>query len=275
MEGGDDIQGTQVLHSRSRESTPSDVATSLAPEPASIRAPYQGEDSRVTLLRNFDDKLQEWVAPFFAGKFVEQEGQPDNHITISIEMARFYQLTTRGAIPRTTFLESEYDQLKVKNSALEKKELEWDKSNSNLQEQLDAGERGCTAQGEVTIEMCAERIIAIEMMQNSIPPKEDGKFTLKHPDRWSPEASNFLEVTSWGTLNEIRKRRFLTGDSCHRLGTYRRALQQHSSSEEAISWTEEAVSKGVLKTLLGLDTRSNLGFDYRWRSANHKQYRTC
>ncbi|KAH7378935.1 hypothetical protein BKA64DRAFT_765876 [Cadophora sp. MPI-SDFR-AT-0126] len=273
MEGGDDIQGTQVLHSRSRESTPSDVATSLAPEPASIRAPYQGEDSRVTLLRNFDDKLQEWVAPFFAGKFVEQEGQPDNHITISIEMARFYQLITRGSIPRIAFLESEYDQLKVKHSALEKKELELertvacqDKSNSNLREQLDAVERGCMAQGEVTIEMYAELpdkigfpsryralglhffhniklrlnlrirsdhdksmflyvvdgskkacgwkiaegtwlvsciilirwmckdrttesiaarslgIIAIEMMQNSIPSKEDGKFTLKHPN---------------------------------------------------------------------------------------------
>ncbi|PVH67773.1 hypothetical protein DL98DRAFT_579098 [Cadophora sp. DSE1049] len=206
MEGGDDIQGTEVLHGRSRDSTPSDVITILAPEPASIRAPYQGEDSRVTLLRNFDDKLQEWVAPFFAGKFVEQEGQPDNPITISIEMARFYQLITRGSIQvleklqsekgqlecdswklqsenqhlqqhnwqlqaewhemkaRTCFLESEYDQLKVKHSALEKKELEWehtvaclDKSNNNLREQLDAVERGCMAQGEATIEMCAER----------------------------------------------------------------------------------------------------------------------
>ena len=47
---------------------------------------------------DFDDKLQEWVAPIFAGKFVEQEGQPDNPITISIEMARFYQLITQGSI---------------------------------------------------------------------------------------------------------------------------------------------------------------------------------
>jgi hypothetical protein len=52
---------------------------------------------------DLDDKLQEWVAPFFAGKFVEQEGQPDNHITISIEMARFYQLTTRGSIREFTY----------------------------------------------------------------------------------------------------------------------------------------------------------------------------
>ncbi|PVH72071.1 hypothetical protein DL98DRAFT_539514 [Cadophora sp. DSE1049] len=102
MEGGDDIQGTQALHGRSRESTPSDIATTLAPEPASIRAPYQGEDSRVTLLRT-----------------------------------------------RASSLESEYDQLKVKHSALEKKEIEWertvaclDKSNSNLREQLDAVEHG-------------------------------------------------------------------------------------------------------------------------------------
>ncbi|KAH7370277.1 hypothetical protein BKA65DRAFT_471498 [Rhexocercosporidium sp. MPI-PUGE-AT-0058] len=121
---------------------------------ASIRAPYQGEDSRVTLLRT----------PFFAGKSVEQEEQPDNLITISIEMARFYQLITRGSIPRTAFLESEYNQLKVKHSALEKKELEWErtitclnKSNSNLREQLDAVERGYTAQGEVTIEIYTER----------------------------------------------------------------------------------------------------------------------
>ncbi|CZT07004.1 uncharacterized protein RAG0_12589 [Rhynchosporium agropyri] len=51
-------------------------------------------------------------------------------------------------------------------------------------------------------------VIAVEMMQNGIPP-EHGKFVLKHPDRWSPEASNFLEVTSWGTLKEIQKHRFL------------------------------------------------------------------
>jgi hypothetical protein len=43
------------------------------------------------------------------------------------------------------------------------------------------------------------------MMQNGIPPEEDGKFGLKHPDRWSSEASNFLAVTSWGTLNEVQK----------------------------------------------------------------------
>ncbi|KAF4637536.1 hypothetical protein G7Y89_g539 [Cudoniella acicularis] len=73
------------LHGLSGDSTLSDVATSLAPEPASIRALYQGEDSRVTQLRHLDDKLQEWAAPSFGGKFEEQEGQPDNQVTISIE----------------------------------------------------------------------------------------------------------------------------------------------------------------------------------------------
>ena len=37
-----------------------------------------------------------------------------------------------------------------------------------------------------TIESAAARslgIIAIEIMQNSIPPKDDGKFILKHPNR--------------------------------------------------------------------------------------------
>lgn len=47
--------------------------------------------------------------------------------------------------------------------------------------------------------------VAIEMMQNGIPPKGDGKFTLQHPDRWSPEAANFLDITSWGTLKDIQK----------------------------------------------------------------------
>jgi hypothetical protein len=48
-------------------------------------------------------------------------------------------------------------------------------------------------------------VIAVEMMQNGIPPEVDGKIVLKHPDRWSPEARNFLEVTSWGTLKDIEK----------------------------------------------------------------------
>ena len=59
-----------------------------------------------------------------------------------------------------------------------------------------------------TTESAAARslgVVAIEMMQNGIPPEEDGKFVLKHPDRWSLEASNFLEVSCWGTLNEVRK----------------------------------------------------------------------
>jgi hypothetical protein len=48
-------------------------------------------------------------------------------------------------------------------------------------------------------------VIAIEIMQNGIAPETDGKFVLTHPERWLPEASNFLEVTSWGTLKDIHK----------------------------------------------------------------------
>ena len=48
-------------------------------------------------------------------------------------------------------------------------------------------------------------VIAIEMMQNGIPPETDEKFVLKHPERWSLEASNFLEVVSWGTLEDVQK----------------------------------------------------------------------
>jgi len=41
------------------------------------------------------------------------------------------------------------------------------------------------------------------MMQNGISPATDEKLVLKNPDKWSPEASNFIEVTSWATLKEI------------------------------------------------------------------------
>lgn len=47
--------------------------------------------------------------------------------------------------------------------------------------------------------------IAIEMMQNGIPPETDEKLVLKHPERWSAEASNFLEVASWGTLKDVKE----------------------------------------------------------------------
>lgn len=43
------------------------------------------------------------------------------------------------------------------------------------------------------------------MMQNGIPPEPDEEFVLKHPDRWSLGASNFLKVASWGTLEVIEK----------------------------------------------------------------------
>jgi hypothetical protein len=46
-------------------------------------------------------------------------------------------------------------------------------------------------------------IIAIEMMQNGISPITE-KLVLKDPSRWSPEASNFLDIVSWATLKEIR-----------------------------------------------------------------------
>ncbi|KAG4410877.1 hypothetical protein IFR04_015989 [Cadophora malorum] len=171
IEGGDDVQVNQVLHGHSRESTPPDVANNLAPESASIRAPYLGEDSRVTLLRNLDDKFQNWASPLFVGNSVG--GQLDNPITISIEMARVYQLITRGSI------QSENDGLKVKHSTLEKKEIEWerkvaclDKSNSNLREQLDAVERGCTSQGEVTIETCATRKMKTRQEEGEGPSRK-------------------------------------------------------------------------------------------------------
>ncbi|XMA20778.1 hypothetical protein WAI453_013569 [Rhynchosporium graminicola] len=84
-----DIPGIQILHGRSI-STLSVIATSLVLEPASIRVPYQGEDARVTLLRNFDDQLQEWAAPRFARSSMEKEGRSDNNVIMSLEIARLY-----------------------------------------------------------------------------------------------------------------------------------------------------------------------------------------
>jgi hypothetical protein len=46
-------------------------------------------------------------------------------------------------------------------------------------------------------------VIAIEMMQNGIPPEPGHDLVLRHPDRWSPEAANFLAVTSWGSLHDL------------------------------------------------------------------------
>jgi hypothetical protein len=45
-------------------------------------------------------------------------------------------------------------------------------------------------------------VTTVEMIQNGILPEADKKLTLKQPERWSPEASNFLEVTSWRTLKD-------------------------------------------------------------------------
>ncbi|KAL5325353.1 hypothetical protein ACEPPN_006478 [Leptodophora sp. 'Broadleaf-Isolate-01'] len=91
----DAIQAAKILHDSARVLTPSDMA--LAPELASVRAPYLGEDSRVTQLRYFDEKLQEWAAPNF-GDHLEKQEQYIVQIGMTVELARFYQLTTRGAI---------------------------------------------------------------------------------------------------------------------------------------------------------------------------------
>lgn len=41
-------------------------------------------------------------------------------------------------------------------------------------------------------------------MQKGVAPAQDEKLMLTHPDQWSSEASNFIEVTSWATLKEIQ-----------------------------------------------------------------------
>jgi hypothetical protein len=46
-------------------------------------------------------------------------------------------------------------------------------------------------------------VIAIEMMQDGIPPDPGHDLILRHLDQWSPEAANFLAVASWGNLDDL------------------------------------------------------------------------
>jgi hypothetical protein len=54
--------------------------------------------------------------------------------------------------------------------------------------------------------------IAFEMMEGGSRPEREDKLVLSHPEQWSPQASNFLYATQWGTLKdieEVRKVRFI------------------------------------------------------------------
>ncbi|PVH71746.1 hypothetical protein DL98DRAFT_520906 [Cadophora sp. DSE1049] len=95
----DSTQDSQSLIEPARASTPSDMATILAPELASFQAPYYGEDSRITQLRHLDDQLQQLAAPYFEDRLQKQKKeQKIKQVGFSVELARLYQLTTRGAI---------------------------------------------------------------------------------------------------------------------------------------------------------------------------------
>lgn len=70
-------------------------------------------------------------------------------------------------------------------------------------------------------------IIAFEMMEKGSPPETKGGLILSNPEKWSPEASNFLYVTSWGTLKDIESVR----RSCPILFVY-----SSDKSESAKTW---------------------------------------
>jgi hypothetical protein len=42
-------------------------------------------------------------------------------------------------------------------------------------------------------------------MEQGSPPDTQEKLVLRQPEQWSPEASNFLYITNWGTLKDIEK----------------------------------------------------------------------
>lgn len=48
-------------------------------------------------------------------------------------------------------------------------------------------------------------MIAFEMMEDGSRPETKEKLVLRRPERWSPEASNFLHVASWRTLKDIEE----------------------------------------------------------------------
>ena len=54
-------------------------------------------------------------------------------------------------------------------------------------------------------------VIAIEMMQNGVPPRE-GKLTLDREELWSDVANNFIRVADWGTLDDIQSVSCITLD---------------------------------------------------------------
>ncbi|KFY32538.1 hypothetical protein V493_00089 [Pseudogymnoascus sp. VKM F-4281 (FW-2241)] len=56
-------------------------------------------------------------------------------------------------------------------------------------------------------------VIAIEMMQNGIPPGPGSSLFLRHPDLWSAQAAKFLSVASWGRLQDLKNNKFLTCSS--------------------------------------------------------------
>jgi len=46
-------------------------------------------------------------------------------------------------------------------------------------------------------------VIALEMMEDGTSTDDSQKLCLQHPDQWSAEASNFLDVASWGKLDDV------------------------------------------------------------------------
>ncbi|PSS18325.1 hypothetical protein M430DRAFT_18928 [Amorphotheca resinae ATCC 22711] len=54
--------------------------------------------------------------------------------------------------------------------------------------------------------------IAFEMMEGGSRPEREDKLVLSHPEQWSPQASNFLYATQWGTLKDIEEHEFVNRD---------------------------------------------------------------
>jgi hypothetical protein len=47
-------------------------------------------------------------------------------------------------------------------------------------------------------------VIAIEMMENGLPPPNENKLALRNPEPWSKVAVNFITVADWGTLDDVK-----------------------------------------------------------------------
>ncbi|KAI9746052.1 MAG: hypothetical protein M1818_000733 [Claussenomyces sp. TS43310] len=86
-------------------------------------------------------------------------------------------------------------------------------------------------------------------MQNGIPPDDGGKLAPRHLDLWSPEALDFLEATSGGTLEDIERHTFLKYVSSTVMIPYMEHARWDTIERPSFEESERYVLSLVTKTM--------------------------